>query len=139
MEVEDDYRVIVQIKELYKDNSNVIVAPKFTSPIEAKSYISQMDFFIGSRMHSTIASLSSGVATVPIAYSRKFSGVFGSIDYPYTLDAYGNDSGQTSLHNDLMRLYDEHYEEMSHAAESSLIKAKKRLNIYVTYLAKALK
>ena len=46
-----------------------------------------MDIFIGSRMHSTIASFSSGVVTIPISYSRKFEGLFGSLDYPYVINA----------------------------------------------------
>lgn len=77
IEVEDDYRICCKVKDKYKENPNVLVAPKFTSPISAKSYISQMAFFVGARMHATIGALSSGVPTIPIAYSRKFSGVFG--------------------------------------------------------------
>jgi polysaccharide pyruvyl transferase WcaK-like protein len=37
------------------------------------------DFFIGSRMHACIAALSQCIPTVGIAYSKKFSGVFESI------------------------------------------------------------
>lgn len=58
----------------------------FDNPISAKNLISQMDIFIGARMHATIASLSSGVATIPTSYSRKFEGVFKTIDYNYNVD-----------------------------------------------------
>jgi len=44
-----------------------------------KNLIGQCDFFIGSRMHSTIASLSQKIPTVGLAYSKKFSGVYQSI------------------------------------------------------------
>jgi polysaccharide pyruvyl transferase WcaK-like protein len=37
-----------------------------------------MDWFCGTRMHSTIAALSSGVPTAAIAYSGKTRGVFDS-------------------------------------------------------------
>ena len=47
-----------------------------------------MDFFIGSRMHSTIASFSCGVPTVPVSYSRKFEGLFDSLGYEYVI--HGN-------------------------------------------------
>lgn len=50
--------------------------PHFKTPIEAKSYISGMSFFMGARMHSTIAAYSSGVPVLPMAYSRKFNGLF---------------------------------------------------------------
>ena len=42
--------------------------------------------FIGARMHATIAAISSGVPTMPVAYSRKFTGLFGTIEYPYVVD-----------------------------------------------------
>ena len=56
---ENDYRVCMELKERY--NNRVIIAPPFDTPIEAKSYISNMDIFIGSRMHATIGAISSGV------------------------------------------------------------------------------
>jgi hypothetical protein len=37
-------------------------------------------------MHACIAALSSGVPVLPIAYSRKFRGVFGSLGYPIIAD-----------------------------------------------------
>ena len=46
---------------------------------EAKHIIGQCDFFIGSRLHATIAGLSQAVPTVGIAYSRKFQGVFDTV------------------------------------------------------------
>lgn len=82
---ENDYRVCLEIGEKY--GSNIIVAYPFRTPIEAKSYISNMDIFIGSRMHATIGAISSGVATIPFSYSRKFEGLFGNLNYPYIISA----------------------------------------------------
>lgn len=62
------------------------MAPLFKDPIEAKTYISQFDLFIGSRMHANIAAFSSGVLTIPLSYSRKFQGVFEPLGYKSTLD-----------------------------------------------------
>ena len=81
--IEDDYRVSV---DLAAEFDGVKVAPAFTSPSEAKSFISGLDFFMGARMHSCIAAFSSGVSVVPMAYSRKFSGMFGSLGYDWTVD-----------------------------------------------------
>ncbi|MCG4879037.1 polysaccharide pyruvyl transferase family protein [Amedibacillus dolichus] len=81
---DDDFKICRILHEKYP---NTILAPAFKTPIQAKSYISNMDIFIGSRMHSTIASFSSGVVTIPISYSRKFEGLFGSLDYPYVINA----------------------------------------------------
>jgi polysaccharide pyruvyl transferase WcaK-like protein len=72
--------------ELCNNDPRLKMAPLFKNPIEAKSYISQFDLFIGSRMHATIAALSSGVLTIPLAYSRKFKGVFEPLGYKSTLD-----------------------------------------------------
>jgi polysaccharide pyruvyl transferase WcaK-like protein len=46
---------------------------------ELKSVIGNLDFFIGSRMHSCIAALSQGIPCAAIAYSMKFRGVFASV------------------------------------------------------------
>ena len=60
--------------------------------MEAKSYISRMDLVIGSRMHATIAAFSVGAPTIPVAYSRKFEGMFGSLGYPAVVDLSSLDS-----------------------------------------------
>lgn len=52
-----------------------IVEPRYEAS-EMKWIISHCDWFCGTRMHSTIAGLSSGVATAAIAYSPKTLGVF---------------------------------------------------------------
>ena len=130
--VEDDYRVCLAIKHLFADDGGVIVAPKFKSPIEAKSYMSQLTFFTGSRMHATIGSLSAGVVTVPIAYSRKFSGVFGSLDYPFTLDAYALDTN--GLVKQLFDYYDQRFESMQTAMVHAREKAEARNAEYLCYL-----
>ena len=58
----------------------------FNDPIEAKSFISTMDVFIGSRMHATIGAFSAGVATIPVAYSKKFLGLFSALGYDSIVD-----------------------------------------------------
>jgi colanic acid/amylovoran biosynthesis protein len=45
-----------------------------------KGIIGRCDFFIGSRMHACIAALSQRIPTAGVAYSKKFRGVFDSID-----------------------------------------------------------
>lgn len=83
MPVENDYVVAMDLHERYP---STIVSPLFKSPIEAKSYIAGMDFFAGARMHATIAAFSAGVPVLPMAYSRKFNGLYESIGYKRILD-----------------------------------------------------
>lgn len=52
------------------------VLPPTLDPSETKWVISQCDWFCGTRMHATIAGLSSGVSTATINYSDKARGVF---------------------------------------------------------------
>lgn len=72
--------------DLQKEFPDLIVAPSFCDPSEAKSYIAGLDFFAGARMHACIAAFSTGVPVVPMAYSRKFEGLFGTLGYKRTVD-----------------------------------------------------
>jgi polysaccharide pyruvyl transferase WcaK-like protein len=71
----------------------VAVAPRFAGPSAAKSCIAGMDFFAGARMHACIAAFSAGVPVVPMAYSRKFAGLFGSLGYDRTVDCTTEETG----------------------------------------------
>ena len=77
---EDDKFACEELKKVYPD---CVVAPRFSDPMEAKTYIANMDVFTGARMHSTIAAFSTGVATIPFSYSRKFEGLYNTLDYDY--------------------------------------------------------
>lgn len=69
----EDYHVC---KLLQREFPACRVGPFFYGPVEAKSHISGLDVFIGSRMHACIAAYSAGVPTFPLGYSRKFAGLF---------------------------------------------------------------
>jgi polysaccharide pyruvyl transferase WcaK-like protein len=58
----------------------VRVLPALSDPREVKWVIGRLSWFCGTRMHSTIAALSSGVPTAAIAYSIKTLGVFETCD-----------------------------------------------------------
>jgi colanic acid/amylovoran biosynthesis protein len=90
--VEDDVWAANEINEKVE---GLIIPKKFKNPIEAKSYISGLDFFMGGRMHSAIAAFSTGVPVVPMAYSRKFSGLFSDTlgyDHIVELKEMNNDT-----------------------------------------------
>lgn len=114
VQIDDDYRACELLKRKYPA---VILAPRFDSPIDAKSYIAGMDLFTGARMHSTIGAISSGVPVIPVAYSRKFNGLYKTLNYPYIIDAKANLSVDAAL--DLFDRYVESYEEMKAAVNSA--------------------
>ena len=55
--------------------SRVIVLDMNLGPKELKYIISQMNYFIGTRMHSNIFALSSLIKTIAIAYEPKTTGI----------------------------------------------------------------
>jgi colanic acid/amylovoran biosynthesis protein len=78
--VENDNKVCREIYEIYHnkygERVRIFVG---SSPAQIKFVISQCDLFAGGRMHACIAALSTGVPVIPIAYSRKFVGVWNDL------------------------------------------------------------
>lgn len=83
MVAEDDARACAALAAEFP---GTVLAPAFDTPSQAKTYIAALDFFVGARMHACIAAFSSGVPVVPMAYSRKFEGLFGTLGYARTVD-----------------------------------------------------
>lgn len=111
----------------------LIRVPDFTGPMEAKSYISHLDFLVAGRMHACIAALSSGVPVVPIAYSRKFSGLFGMLGYDWMIPVKGMATAQAE------QFLDEcvsRRAELAREASHALAKAQLMLDSYRDALAK---
>lgn len=83
--------------DLLADRYPVMVrVPDFAGPSDAKSYIACLDVMIGARMHACIAAFSTGVAVIPVAYSRKFIGLFGDLlQYPHSVAPQGYDADTT--------------------------------------------
>ncbi len=78
--------VFAALSSAYKGRIQMIVGNYDQHTI--KGIIGRCDFFIGSRMHACIAALSQKIPTVAVAYSKKFKGVFDSIDAgDYVIDA----------------------------------------------------
>jgi colanic acid/amylovoran biosynthesis protein len=87
---DDDGRVA---DRLATEFPGVVRVPDFPSPSAAKSYISGLDFLVAGRMHACIAAFSSRVPVVPVAYSRKFTGLFdGVLGYPHLVPVHGLDT-----------------------------------------------
>lgn len=106
-------------------------APEFGSPSEAKSFISGLDFLTGARMHACIAALSSGVAVVPLAYSRKFNGLFSSLGYEWLADgkALSTDEAFERIDSGLSR-----WEMLAADARACATVVERRLSGYQSFL-----
>jgi polysaccharide pyruvyl transferase WcaK-like protein len=71
----NDYAVCQEIARRLDGKCNCYVLPKTLNACEMKYCISNCDYFIGARTHSTIASLSSFVPTISVGYSVKAWGI----------------------------------------------------------------
>lgn len=96
-QAEDDLRACQAVAA---QRPGTVVVPPFATPMAAKSWISGTEFFVGARMHACIAAFSSGVPCMPLAYSRKFAGLFGTLGYPHVADLTAED-GATVLRRTL--------------------------------------
>ncbi len=70
---------IVACREAYnklKDKKNVVLLDEDLTSPKIKYVISQMSFFIGTRMHANFAAIYTGVPVFGLAYSFKFDGAF---------------------------------------------------------------
>lgn len=103
MPVEDDMTVCKSIHNRLKTEypDRVLLIDKALREDEIKAVISKCDLFIGGRMHACIAGMSTGVTTLPIAYSRKFSGIWKR----YNLEDFIIDPKQNTLDEALKILH----------------------------------
>ncbi len=91
---DDDGRVADALAARYP---GAIRVADFASPVAAKGYIAGLDMLVAARMHACIAAFSAGVAVVPVAYSRKFAGLFtGALGYPHLVPVTGMTTDQAT-------------------------------------------
>jgi colanic acid/amylovoran biosynthesis protein len=74
------------IPELIERHPGLVLPAPFISASAAKSYMSGLDFVTGARMHACIGAFSARVPVMPIAYSRKFNGLFDTLNYAHYVD-----------------------------------------------------
>ena len=92
---ESDRDAAHALLDLVGDNRDrVRIAPSELDEQELKMLISCCDWFCGTRMHATIAALSTGVPTASIVYSDKAIGVFTCCDQQeHIIDPRAIDTG----------------------------------------------
>lgn len=129
---EDDHAANLLLASEFPE---VIVAPAFSDPISAKTYIASLDSFAGSRMHATIAALSSGPPPLGLAYSRKFRGLYDTLGYDGNVDLMSTGA------DDVVQILDQFLDNRDahrNKAEAARREAKRRLSIYEDAVRSAL-
>ena len=131
--LDNDYFVSVEVAKEYGLSEPIF----FQSPLEVKSFISKCHFFVGSRMHATIGAVSSGVPTLPLAYSRKFEGVYQSIQYLHTMDLKVNTQNEILARLEVMLT--SNLQQMGDDVAHSLQIVRQKTEIYVKDIKSVLK
>lgn len=125
-----DLEVVPDLVDRYPE---LILPETFASASEAKGYISGLDFVTGGRMHACIGAFSSHTPVVPIAYSRKFNGLFGTLEYPHFVD--GKTASTDEAYAAITQACEERAE-LSKNMERGLQIANSRLDAYEDALAR---
>lgn len=73
---ESDTAAVRDLARRFDGEGRVCVLPSHLGADEVKHVIARTEWFVGARMHSTIAALSTRTPTAAVAYSDKFQGVF---------------------------------------------------------------
>jgi colanic acid/amylovoran biosynthesis protein len=134
----NDLLFLQQIAKRIKNPGRAVVLDASLNVAEMKHIISQGRFFVGSRTHSTISALSSGVPTISLSYSMKSRGinrdVLGNEDFVLPVD----DLSLERLQEKFRRLMNREQEIRTTLQERiPIIQKKARQN--ATYLAELLR
>jgi polysaccharide pyruvyl transferase WcaK-like protein len=113
--------------QLSREFPGVTRVPDFAGPSQAKSFISSLDFIVAGRMHACIAAFSSETPVIPISYSRKFSGLFGLLEYPWLTPVTGWDEDEAFHY--IVRSFNER-EAMKKAQGTALQRVEEMLAAY---------
>jgi polysaccharide pyruvyl transferase WcaK-like protein len=127
---ESDLKVCEILTKAY---SNVKVVRNICTPMDAKTVIASMDILVAARMHATVAGLSTETATIPVAYSSKFEGLFGNIEYPYIVDAR-NETTDEALRRTMQWI--ENRDELKKATIKSMEIVREKQNVFRQELMK---
>lgn len=116
-----DIAVEIKNKMQAKYKNNFIIRNDDWSPLEIKALIGNLDFFVGTRMHSNIFATSMYVPTLAIAYEKKTNGIMETVrqeEYIEEIDNINSESMKKKF-NKLIENKDKVHEE--------LIKVRKRI------------
>ena len=122
--------------KLQKSHPEMKILSEISTPMDIKGCLAAMDIFIGARMHATIGAFSSGVATIPVSYSRKFEGLYDSLEYGYLVHAR-EDSTDEAVKKTME--YIRQYETLKVSVEKSLGIVRDKQTIFREHLLNDLK
>jgi colanic acid/amylovoran biosynthesis protein len=134
---EDDYSICNELLEQIKDykRSEVVNTLEY-SPEEIKWLISKCDFYIGSRFHSLIASISSCVPSIAIGWHWKYNEMMEWVELENNVIQYWDLTEEK-----LLKLFESNYSnkiEVKSKLENIVPKISEKANGAITYIAEVL-
>jgi colanic acid/amylovoran biosynthesis protein len=81
--VEDDYAVA---RSVAGAGPQLELAPRFSSPGQARQYMAELDHMVGARLHACLGALSCRVPITCLAYTRKAETLLGALGYDGVID-----------------------------------------------------
>lgn len=106
---EDDYFVCNEIYKRLVDTSRVHLVPVLNDPKLAKGICARAEIAIGSRFHFLVATLSSGVPSLAIAWSHKYSEMMKMVGQEDMIIPHENTSSDAAL-KQMKQLWNERIE-----------------------------
>lgn len=128
MKVEDDFNVCKEVakKFQYKYRKKIYTIDRYYREDELKAIISGCDFFVGSRMHACIGAISTFVPTAPIAYSRKFVGIWEKINLEKCVQDPKKETEEQIIDNIIKLFYDR--DKIKEILNKEIVNIKKQFN-----------
>lgn len=129
---DNDVAAINDLKVLYP----FCICPNgFNNVLDIKNFISGLDILIAARMHASIGAFSSGICSIPFAYSRKFAGVYEDLNYDYIIDGERFDT-EYAINKTIE--YVKEYKELSAISRKCMSIVKKDNEKFITSFYKCL-
>lgn len=119
---DDDRVVINRLKRRIRNKTNVIIPDKLFSHYEIKSLYENLDFLVGTRMHSVIFALTGYVPTIAIEYEHKTMGIMEELGLKKWVIPLSNVSSVNLINK---------FNQLIHEKKSYKAKLKKTLPKYI--------
>jgi len=105
-----------------------VIDPHLTDA-EIKYVIGQSSFLFGSRMHACIAALSQGIPAIGLAYSRKFRGLYKTLNAESLILDLSQHSNESIL-NECRSLFKDRLKHQEQLAPQAMLAKKQALNLF---------
>lgn len=129
---QNDQQVCLDIKDMFKNNSNVILLDKDISSLEFDNLVKKLDFVIGSRFHSIVHSYKNHVPCIAIGWATKYHELLKLFNqYEYIFDV--REGLNKDKLNDAVAKLLNNYQEESKVISEKLVEVQNSTNLFKVF------